>query len=57
MTKKINAEILTVMFVDIVSYTKTTTNLDRENFNNYMILLIISVLKILISIPEKLSKK
>ncbi len=33
MTKKINAEILTVMFVDIVSYTKTTTNLDRENFN------------------------
>jgi adenylate cyclase len=33
MAKKINAEILTVMFVDIVSYTKTTTNLDRENFN------------------------
>ncbi len=33
MAKKINAEILTVMFVDIVSYTKTTTDLDRENFN------------------------
>ena len=33
MAKKINAEMLTVMFVDIVSYTKTTTSLDRENFN------------------------
>ena len=33
MAKKINAEMLTVMFVDIVSYTKTTTDLDRENFN------------------------
>ena len=33
MAKKINAEILTVMFIDIVSYTKTTTDLDRENFN------------------------
>ena len=33
MAKKINTEILTVMFVDIVSYTQTTTNLDRESFN------------------------
>jgi adenylate cyclase len=31
--KKINAEILTVMFIDIVSYTKTTSDLDRENFS------------------------
>ncbi|MBT3814028.1 adenylate/guanylate cyclase domain-containing protein [Candidatus Woesearchaeota archaeon] len=33
MAKKNKSEVLTVMFVDIVSYTKTTANLDRENFN------------------------
>ncbi len=31
--KKPHSEILTVMFIDIVSYTKTTANLSRERFD------------------------
>jgi class 3 adenylate cyclase len=33
-TKKIHNEMLTIMFVDIVNYTKTTSQLSREVFND-----------------------
>jgi len=33
-SKKIHNEMLTIMFVDIVNYTKTTTKLSRELFND-----------------------
>ena len=30
---RVTSEILTVMFIDIVGYTKTTSNLNRDMFN------------------------
>jgi len=33
--KKIHSETLTVMFIDIVGYTKRTNKLSREDFNTF----------------------